>query len=84
MFVSTEITITDPVIGETFRPLEGTGFEGMNRVHWDLRGDVRRPGGGGGSGPIAFPGVYHVGMSVDGDEHVTTVTVLEDVWRRGR
>ncbi len=44
------ITITDPVTGETFRTMTGTGLAGMNRVQWDLCSDRHpiQPGQGGG------------------------------------
>jgi photosystem II stability/assembly factor-like uncharacterized protein len=80
------VTITDPLTGEAFRTLEGTGDQGMNRVRWDLRGEEppREEGGGGGFGgrraPMATPGVYFVTLSVNGQEHVTTVRVLTDHW----
>ncbi|MEE2900276.1 MAG: hypothetical protein VX815_17590 [Gemmatimonadota bacterium] len=88
------ITITNTITGEVVRNLEGTGMAGMNRVHWNLRGDAPqggggrggggRGGGGGGrggrQGPQAQPGVYNVTLSVDGDEHTTTVRVLQDRW----
>ena len=76
------LTISDVTSGETFREMDGTGLAGMNRVQWNLRGDVR--GDGGGSGPVASPGVYRVELSVDGDDYRTTVTVLEDVWLGAR
>ena len=81
------MTVSDVVTGEVFRDLEATGHEGINRVQWDLRGNVPEdaPAGGGfGFGgpqaPVAGPGVYRVTLTVDGEEFSRLVTVLEDVW----
>ena len=89
-----DLTITDLRTGEVFRDLEGTGEAGLNRVEWDSRGN-RPPDSGGfrrgaggpvdelpgpGEGPLAEPGVYGVTLSVNGEEHTTTITVLEDIW----
>ena len=81
------ITISDPVTGEAFRTLEGTGNRGMNRVQWDLRGEEppRQAGGGGGGfggnrAPMATPGEYLVTLSVNGQDYVTVVRVLSDHW----
>lgn len=81
------ITISDPITGEAFRTLEGTGARGLNRVQWDLRGErpEQTAGGGGGGGggnqaPVAAPGTYRVTLSVNGQEHHTTVRVLMDHW----
>ncbi|MGW8266800.1 MAG: WD40/YVTN/BNR-like repeat-containing protein [Longimicrobiales bacterium] len=82
------ITISDPVTGEPFRTLEGTANRGMNRIRWDLRGEepASEEGGGGGGGfgrnraPMAAPGVYLVTLSVNGEDHHTTVKVLTDHW----
>jgi len=84
------IAITNAITGEVVRDLEGTGMAGMNRVHWNLRGNAPQGGGRGGrgggggrggrQGPQAQPGVYNVTLSVDGNEHTTTVRVLEDRW----
>ena len=81
------LTVTEVVTGEVFRDLEATGHEGINRVRWDLRGNVPEdaPGGGGfGFGgpqaPVAGPGTYRVTLTVDGEEFSELVTVLEDVW----
>jgi photosystem II stability/assembly factor-like uncharacterized protein len=82
------ITISDPVTGEAFRTLEGTGNRGMNRVQWDLRGEEppqeEGSGGGGGFGgnraPMAAPGLYLVTLSLNGQHYSTTVTVLTDHW----
>ena len=81
------ITITNAVTGETFRALAGTGTAGLNRVRWDLRGErpPQQGGGGGGGGggnqaPVAAAGTYRVTLSVNGQEHSTTVQVLSDHW----
>ena len=80
------MTITDLRTNEVFRDLQGTGEGGLNRVEWDSRGNQPPPpegGGGFGGGnqaPLAEPGVYRVTLSVNGDEYITTVTVLEDIW----
>ncbi len=44
-----ELTIEDVLTGETFRTLEATSEQGLNRVHWDLCSDRRpiQPGQGG-------------------------------------
>ncbi len=81
------VTITDLGTGEVFRTLEGTATAGLNRVQWDLRGEVPEEEeegesgfGGGNDAPLAEPGVYGVALSVDGKERSSTVTVLEDIW----
>ena len=81
------LTVTEVVTGEVFRDLEATGHEGINRVPWDLRGNVPEEaptGGGFGFGgpqaPMAGPGTYRVTLMVDGEEFSELVTVLEDVW----
>ena len=84
------IVIADVVTGEPFRTLEGTGEPGMNRVQWNLRGEPQqggrggRGGGGGGrgggQGPQAEPGVYRVTLTAGGEQHTTTIRVLEDIW----
>jgi photosystem II stability/assembly factor-like uncharacterized protein len=80
------VTISDPVTGEAFRTLEGTGNRGMNRVRWDLRGEEPTGQGGGGGGfrgnraPMATPGVYLVTLSMNGQSYETSVTVLRDHW----
>ena len=78
------VRIEDPVTGETFRTLEGTGEAGLNRVQWNLRGESQGGGGGfgGNQGPDAAPGVYRVVLEVNGRERSTTVRVVEDVWLR--
>jgi hypothetical protein len=81
------ITVEDPLSGEVFRTLEAEGAAGLNRTHWDLRGDppAEAEGGGGGGfgggnqGPSAEPGVYRVQLSVNGRDYHTSVRVLEDV-----
>ena len=80
------LTVTEVVTGEVFRDLEATGHEGINRVQWDLEGNMPEdaPAGGGGFGgpqtPVAEPGTYRVTLTVDGEEFSQLVTVLEDVW----
>ena len=81
------LTVTDVASGEVFRDLEATGQEGINRVQWDLEGNMPEDapaGGGGGFGgpqaPVAEPGVYRVTLTVDGEEMTQTVRVLEDGW----
>ena len=83
-----KITVSDAVTGEVFRTLAGTGGRGIHRVQWDLRGNPpqQQVGGGGGGGfgrnraPEAHPGVYRVTVSVNGQDYITTVNVLEDRW----
>ncbi len=76
-----EIVISNVIDDQAFRTMTGTGDRGLNRVQWDLRGDVRDVDGfSRGSGPLASPGVYRVRLIVDGDEYASTVEVLEDVW----
>jgi photosystem II stability/assembly factor-like uncharacterized protein len=78
-----EIAITD-MAGEAFRTLSGSGNRGINRVQWDLRGDIppadtdepRRSR----SRPTAAAGTYLVKMVVGGREMVRPVVVLEDTW----
>ena len=78
------LTVSDVVTGEVFRDLEATGHEGINRVQWDLRGNVPEGQTGGGFGgpqaPVAGVGIYRVTLVVDGEEFSELVTVLEDVW----
>lgn len=53
------LSITDAATGQVFRTLQGTGQQGMNRVHWNLCSDFRpvQPGqGGGGFGGGGFGG----------------------------
>ena len=84
------LTVSEVVTGEVFRDLDATGHEGINRVQWDLLGNVPEdaPAGGGfGFGgpqaPVAEVGVYRVTLRVDGEESSRPVTVLEDVWMGG-
>ena len=66
---------------------EATGHEGINRVQWDLRGNMPEEATGGGFGgpqaPVAEPGLYRVTLTVDGEGFSEMVTVLEDVWMGG-
>ncbi len=83
------LTIADPVTGEVFRDLEATGREGINRVRWDLLGNVPEDAAtGGGFGepraPVAKPGAYRVTLTVNGEEFSRLVAVLEDVWMEER
>ena len=84
-----QLTVSDAVTGELFRDLEPVGNSGINRVQWNLRGNPRQrgPGGGfggggfgGGQGAMAAPGLYTVTLTVEGQVLETTVRVLEDVW----
>ena len=84
------LTVSDVVTGEVFRDLEATGHEGINRVQWDLRGNVPEdaPAGpgfgfGGPQAPVAGVGTYRVTLMVDGEEFSELVTVVEDVWMAG-
>ena len=78
------LTVTDASTGEVFRDLEATGREGINRVRWDLLGNVSEEAQGGGFGfggpqaPVAAPGVYRVTLTVDGEAMSRMVTVLGD------
>ncbi len=78
------LTVTEVATGEVFRDLEPTGHEGINRVQWDLRGNMPEEATGGGFGgpqaPVAGPGLYRVTLTVDGEEFTEMVTVVEDVW----
>ena len=88
------LSITEVATGEVFRDLEAPAQAGIQRVHWNLRGNPRqRPGGGGfggrgggfrGGAPTASPGLYRVALSVDGRTLEQTVTVLEDIWLNQR
>ena len=81
------LTVTEVATGEMFRDLEATGHEGINRVQWDLRGNMPEEATGGGFGgpqaPVAGPGLYRVTLTVDGEEFTEMVTVVEDVWMGG-
>ena len=78
------LTVTEVATGEVFRDLDATGHEGINRVQWDLRGNVPEEATGGGFGgpqaPVAGPGLYRVTLTVGGEEFSEMVTVVEDVW----
>ncbi len=82
------LTVTEVVTGEVFRDLEATGHEGINRVQWDLRGNVPEEATGGGFGgpqaPVAGPGLYRVTLRVGGEEFTEMVTVVEDGWNGKR
>jgi hypothetical protein len=39
-----------------------------------------RGGFGGGGGGMVAPGTYLVRLTIGGETHATSVTVLEDVW----
>jgi photosystem II stability/assembly factor-like uncharacterized protein len=84
------ITILDSD-GKLVRELEGTGFEGLNRVTWDLRYPPVGPStseqkwaiaGGffyrGADAPMVEPGVYTVKVSRGTSFATKTVTVSED------
>jgi photosystem II stability/assembly factor-like uncharacterized protein len=84
------ITILDAQ-GKVVRELEGTGFEGLNRVNWDLRYPPQGPStaeqkwaiAGGffyraADGPMAVPGVYRVKINLGSNQATKTVTVSDD------
>ena len=81
------LTVTEVATGEVFRDLDATGHEGINRVQWDLRGNVPEEATGGGFGgpqaPVAGPGLYRVTLTVGGEEFSEMVTVVEDEWMGG-
>ena len=81
------LTVTEVATGEMFRDLEATGHEGINRVQWDLRGNMPEEATGGGFGgpqaPVAGPGLYRVTLTVGGEEFSEMVTVVEDEWMGG-
>jgi len=87
-----KLTISD-YTGKVVRNIAGTKEVGINRVQWNLRGDIPpRPanlppgfggGGGGGGGifnlgPIIEPGMYSVKLSVNGKDYTTKVVVEAD------
>lgn len=72
------LEILDPLTDEVIRTLDATTDAGLNRVQWDLREDPEDPDDR--TGPLVGPGTYQVRLVADGIEHMTTVTVLEDVW----
>ncbi|MBZ5602617.1 MAG: hypothetical protein LAO79_09960 [Acidobacteriia bacterium] len=84
------VTILDSQ-GNVVRELAGTGFEGLNRVTWDLHYPPTGPStaeqkwaiaGGffyrGADGPMVEPGVYTVKLSQGANQATKTVTVSED------
>ena len=84
------ITIADTQ-GKLVRQLDGTGFEGLNRVAWDLHYPAQGPStaerkwaiAGGffyraADGPIVEPGVYTVKVSQGANQATKTVTVSDD------
>lgn len=87
-FGAVTITISDPLTGEPFRTLEGTGENGLNRVRWDLLGEEPPQEEGSGfrrsRAPVADPGVYLVTLSMGGQEYFTSVEVLRDHWLEQR
>jgi photosystem II stability/assembly factor-like uncharacterized protein len=87
-----KITISD-YAGKVVRNIAGAKEVGINRVQWNLRGDIpQRPanlppgfggGGGGGGGifnlgPIIEPGMYSVKLSINGKDYTTKVVVEAD------
>jgi photosystem II stability/assembly factor-like uncharacterized protein len=87
-----KLTVTDLATGKTFRDLEGPGEAGINRVQWDLRGNL--PTGGRAvtddededrpsrapQGPLAKAGSYRVTLSANGKSYTRTVVVENDAW----
>jgi hypothetical protein len=79
-----EIQITDAE-GETIRTLKETAYLGVNRVVWDLRGEIfkepprgdeprfRKP-----QGPEVLPGTYGVTLKFKDSEAKATVEVVPD------
>jgi photosystem II stability/assembly factor-like uncharacterized protein len=87
-----KITITDPA-GKLFREITGTGDAGMNRVQWNLQGNLPADGGarraasddedaprGAPQGPIAKPGTYRVTINVNGKNYSVPAVVERDSW----
>jgi photosystem II stability/assembly factor-like uncharacterized protein len=86
-----KIRITDPS-GKVFRDMDGTGDAGMNRVQWNLQGNLdgaapRRAAGEdedaprqAPQGPMAKPGTYRVTLTVNGRSYSQPVVVEKDVW----
>lgn len=78
-----DITITD-MDGEVFRDLTGPAEAGINRVYWDLQGNMPQADPDqprqNRSRPDATPGSYIVKITVNGVEMVKPVVVLEDIW----
>ncbi len=88
-----KITIAD-YSGKVIRSIVGTKEIGINRVQWNLRGDVPPRGnlpafgggGGGGGGfggffnlgPSIDPGTYFLKLSLDGKEFSTKVVIETD------
>jgi photosystem II stability/assembly factor-like uncharacterized protein len=79
-----QITIADAA-GATIRTLKGPAVRGINRVWWDLRSTEsvasNRGMGFGAPGrdnPYVEPGTYTVKLVVDGQEHVTKITLRKD------
>ena len=77
--------------GKLVRQLDGTGFEGLNRVSWDLHYPAFGPSTAEGKwaiaggffnraadGPIVEPGVYTVKVSQGANQATKTVTVSDD------
>ncbi len=69
--------------GDVVRRIEGSRSEGIHRTAWDLRYPATTPvsRSGGGSGALALPGTYTVGLSklVDGEETVLVEPVSFEV-----
>jgi hypothetical protein len=80
-----KITVTDVVTGATFRDLEGPGDAGINRVQWNLRGNVpsqRRDAAPQGrqQAPLATSGTYRVTVTVGGRDYSRVIIVEDDGW----
>ena len=70
--------------GEVVRTLTGPGTAGIHRIHWDLREDPIEPPEGSQDRPrpgaLLDPGTYRVTMTVNGQDSVQSVVILEDIW----
>jgi hypothetical protein len=90
-----KITIADATSGKEFRQLQGAGAAGINRVQWNLRGNLpaagaERPVAGtddeeagprqAPQGPLAKPGSYRVTLTVNGKSYSQVVVVEKDAW----
>lgn len=79
------IQIRDPDNGWVVREFEGASDAGINRVQWDLTGDVPEPVQGDPEGEAVnvAPGTYLVSLTVSGREYTRLLVVEEDVWMDG-
>jgi hypothetical protein len=80
------ITISDQK-GQIVRTLPGSSAVGINRVHWNLRGETskpiqmrttRRASDGGQLSILSPPGTYTVNLSVDGRVFSQKLAVIKD------